>query len=449
MKKVLMVGLVLAMLAASLASVLAHLFDMRSPKDPFAGVPNPVIGSRKYENFAGRDIRDIDLSEEADLLHTVTFDTSTRWPDESLMPRGISVEKLLEESKYLGLGLDRLHESGLTGSGVSVAIINYPILTGHEEWSDNITYIQISAGDVGMSPRNPMGAACAAVLSGKNGVAPGSHLYYFAVPEDNLPYIRLKEAMDVLLDIQSGLPDEEKIRVVSVPYGIDHGALSENLGGARDWAYAIQTASLLGITVVYPGMGDLRFTGAGVTPGKDRDDPSNYDVWSRTGAEEEIVERLIRAGVDSWDSARRELVRLLTADPFLDTLLAETIDRFIYAVAYYKEEVLYADWVEYMSSGQRDSVAVPVDYLALAGVESASAYTYYGSGDLSLAASYLAGVLALGFQAKPGASPAELYEAIDDTAFVRAGMKLINPAGFTEALGQSKTLSPEDEPSAR
>jgi len=71
----------------------------------------------------------------------------------------------------------------------------------------------------------------------------------------------------------------------------------------------------------------------------------------------------------------------------------------------------------------------------VASTDSANSYAYYGSGGLSWATPYAAGILALGLQVKPTATPAELLKAITDTGtpFVTGG-KLVNPVGFIQAL---------------
>ncbi len=434
MKKIVVAILILVMVAGSLATVLYYLLDLGGSKDPFAGIPNPVIRSHRFANLAGIDASELDLSKSGDILHTVTFDAATKWPDEPKMLQGMSPQEIMEKGKYLGLGLKALHQEGFTGKGVSVAIFDKPIPRDHEAWPETMTYIEALPDDPKMSQVHFHGAACASILSGKDGVAPGVHLYYFAVPDDGRPYQRYAQAMEMLLERQSALLPEEKIRIVSVSHGIDPDALAGNLGGARDWADAIGKASEQGIMVVYPGMPQLDFTGIGSKPGKDRDDPESYEPWSWTMAKDEVMAKLRDAKVGSWDSARKELSRLLTADPSLDRLSAEAIDTFIYTVAYYKNVSTFSEWMDAMSRDQSGVLAVPADYLTLAGVQAPQSYTYYGSGGLSWSTPYLAGVLALGLEVNPEATPDELYRALEDTATAVSGMSVINPRGFVEAL---------------
>jgi len=49
-----------------------------------------------------------------------------------------SAEKLLEEGKNPGLGLRKLHEQGITGEGVVVAIIDQKLLMDHKEYKNKI-----------------------------------------------------------------------------------------------------------------------------------------------------------------------------------------------------------------------------------------------------------------------------------------------------------------------
>ena len=48
-------------------------------------------------------------------------------------------EKLLQDGINPGLGIRALHEQGINGSNVGIAIIDQPLLLGHKEYSSRIT----------------------------------------------------------------------------------------------------------------------------------------------------------------------------------------------------------------------------------------------------------------------------------------------------------------------
>jgi serine protease AprX len=73
----------------------------------------------------------------------------------------------------------------------------------------------------------------------------------------------------------------------------------------------------------------------------------------------------------------------------------------------------------------------------VAAVEGPEAYAYWGSGGVSWAAPYLAGLVALGMQARPDLKPADLYAALAKTATRSStGLNMANPARFIEQLSR-------------
>lgn len=439
MKKIIVVIILAAMVLGSLAGTLYSLFGSpgsdQTSADPFGDIPGAVARSFRYSDFSDTDISGLDLSTVGEEILTYTFSSETKWPAEDKMPPGYSPDSILSLGKDLGLGLSALHDAGVTGKGVPAAVIDKPIPKDHEAYSANLRYIEVKPGDEKMGETRFHGAACATILAGKYGVAPEAPLYYFAVPDDAQPYKRYAEALTMLLDMREEMPEEEKIRIVSVSYGIQ--ASQE---GASEWQDAIARAEEQGVIVVYPGMPGLNFTGAGCPPGLDRDDPANYKRWSWMIAKEQLVGKLIEAGVSSFEAAREELKCLLTSDPDLDVLRVEAIHTFLYMIelAKFDPAASYEEYLWGMVTYDPETLSVPVDYLTVANVSSPSAYTYYGAGGLSWATPYLAGVLALGLQVNPSATPEELFTALRETAwtFGQEGIqgRLLNPRGFVDAL---------------
>ncbi|HPD01418.1 MAG TPA: peptidase S8, partial [Acetivibrio sp.] len=84
----------------------------------------------------GRSIKDLDLTGEYDTLLKVTFDTRTEWPSKDKLPKEFNPQEIIEIGKDPGLGIRDLHNQGITGQGVNVAIIDQPLLLGHKEYKD-------------------------------------------------------------------------------------------------------------------------------------------------------------------------------------------------------------------------------------------------------------------------------------------------------------------------
>lgn len=439
MKKLIVVIISFAMVLGTLASSIYYLLSNTradpTSSDPFADIPQAVVRSFRYSDFSDMDVSELDLSTVGDEILTYTFSSGTKWPAPEKMPPGDPPERIISLGKDLGLGLDALHEAGITGKGVPVAVIDKPILEDHEAYSENLRYIEVKPDEGGTQEPGFHGAAIASILAGDYGVAPESPLYYFAIPDDSTPYKWLTEAMNMLLDMREEMPEEERIRVVSVSYGIESSQV-----GAAEWREAIARAEEQGVIVVYPGMPGLHFTGAGCPPNLDRDNPANYERWSWLVAKEQLVGKLVEAGVSSLDEAREELKRLLTSDPELDVLRVEAIHAFLYMIELSRLDPAanYEEYLWSMVTYDPGALSVPVDYLTVAGASSPSSYTYFGAGGLSWATPYLAGVLALGLQVNPSATPEELFAALLETAWTygHEGVqgKLVNPRAFVDAL---------------
>ncbi|HZD56449.1 MAG TPA: S8 family serine peptidase, partial [Anaerolineales bacterium] len=87
---------------------------------------------------------------------------------------------VMTRAKDPGLGVRRLHSQGITGKGISVAIIDGHIRTDHVEYRDQLAHYEELSDFEGI-PYEAHGSSVASILVGKQiGVAPGAQLYYFA-----------------------------------------------------------------------------------------------------------------------------------------------------------------------------------------------------------------------------------------------------------------------------
>lgn len=175
----------------------------------------------------GYDVRGFDLSTNdlsvVENQNELTFSTNTIWPVQ--LPQGFDPQRLLKENQNPGLGIRALHESGVKGSGVGIAILDQALLLEHEQYKDNLMYYeQIHC----VNERAQMhGSAVASIAVGKTvGVAPGAKLYYIAethghFTEDGYDFDASIIADSILrvLEINRHLPTQEKIRVISISRG--------------------------------------------------------------------------------------------------------------------------------------------------------------------------------------------------------------------------------------
>lgn len=433
--------LILALLGGTVTSLI--LVNQSATTDPLADLPVPVIRSLKFSDFRGQDLGTQDFRGKDSLIPTFSFDSATKWPSSPYMPSSLDPGKILEQGKYLGLGLSKLHQDGFTGKGISVAMIGRPIRKDHREYGSNLVYIPVGAQNSSSAQDNQFdfqSAAMAGILAGKNGIAPDARLYYYAADLTNQSadeYDLYQEVLARVSETNKGLSEKEKIKVLLVPFWPDPYGDTQ---GYQKVETALKDLQNQGVVVVHPDMPDFVVQGAGCLPSQNRDDPGNYQPWSWDWAKSQVMQKAKQAGVSSWESFRSEMVKLLTQDEDLDPLQAEAIQTYVYIMAMYRDSISFSSWFQAASDfgPKENALAVPCDYLTVADQISADSYAYIGAGPMTFCLSYVAGVMALGLQANPGANQTTLTNALMNSATSTAqDIKLINPEGFIRLLSQS------------
>ncbi|MBP5344178.1 MAG: hypothetical protein J6Y85_03810 [Alphaproteobacteria bacterium] len=178
-------------------------------------------------SMCGFDADQYDLSAyPADMF---SYTSLTKWGKK---PKGFNPEQVLEGGKNPGLGLRALHQLGLDGTGMSMAIIDSPMMR-HPEYEDNIVYYETFG--YGENPYASMHASAVSSISvGKTcGVAPKAKLYLLAANsfEKNCPdgmytskdkqtYLYYIQALERILEINARLPEQDKIKIVSVSWDL-------------------------------------------------------------------------------------------------------------------------------------------------------------------------------------------------------------------------------------
>ncbi len=336
-----------------------------------------------------RDGRSADLTRQAlpgglDQLLLITFDSRTIWPD--ALPAGFDPAEIMQANKNPGLGVRALHESGVTGEGVNLGIIDQSLLLDHVEYKDNVRYYrQLWEGENGASMH---GAAVASIAVGRSvGVAPGANLYYvshrFAGPGEDknsiLPYI---EALNTLLDLNDSLPEVYKLDAISISRGF--GPDDADWDGMKAALDRAEAAGIFVITTSIEYTHGMPIAGAARVPLSDCDDPGN----TRPG-------------------------------------------------------LFYADYFYERPYSFADTLFVPMDFRATASPTGAEDYTNYTAEGLSWAVPYLAGAYCLAKQVAPELTPQAFWDAAMSTAdrvsFDHGGQSytlehVINPAGIVEAV---------------
>jgi serine protease AprX len=216
--------------------------------DPVAlinNINNPPIN--KFDDVRNQDLSVYDFSGRPDLIDTLTFNQNTIWPEPAQMPPGCDPAEIMTNAMNPGLGVRSLHQQGITGSGVNVAIIDQPIVQTHPEYNGKIAaYYDAGCGGSESSMHGP---AVTSLLVGENcGTAPGASVYYAAVPSWLTDAAYYADALNWIVAQNKTLPASEKIRVVSVsaqPSG--PGSLYTN---QETWDIAAANAQAAGVLVI-------------------------------------------------------------------------------------------------------------------------------------------------------------------------------------------------------
>lgn len=287
----------------------------------------PTGSHSNIRDARGCDITQLDLTEDQ-LLNLCIDKTTVMTPEQKAI-----LEPYMEATKNPGLGIHQLHQQGLTGKGVNIAIIDQP-LGMHQEYADNIIgqVHDINSEEMGWNEASMHGAAVTSIAVGENtGVAPDAGLVYYSAvnmskdPEDikaykekiqneialalhsddsgyveylqgrlenidrfgactsNQPYV---DAINKILDANEQLPENERVSVVSISWGFDRLA-----PGYEELQKAIQRAKEQGVFIVSTAIEEHYSTelsdgsthsfntcGANRNPKGDLDDAGSYEA---------------------------------------------------------------------------------------------------------------------------------------------------------------------------
>ncbi len=219
-----------------------------------------------------RKLRKADFRDKLDVLYTCDFDTRTPW-DKMKIPKAFNPGKVIEWAKNPGLGIRALHREGITGKGVKVAVIDFFLLKGHEEYRDKISLYTTVNGvpkdDPGKGSMH--GTLVASLLVGEQcGVAPGASLFFYADYEPERDYSAKINGLEHVMRYNKGRPLTDRIRVVTITQGF-----VETFKRLKEFKKIVKKAINSGITVVYV---TRTLGGVGCPAFKDRDKPENYMI---------------------------------------------------------------------------------------------------------------------------------------------------------------------------
>lgn len=235
------------------------------------------------------DLSSVDLRKSLDDLQYANFDDRTVWPDPKIMPKDYNWKHIMELGKNPGLGIRQLHKNGITGRGIGIAILDQPLLVGHQEYSERLRlYEEINIQSKTESQMH--GPAVASIAVGKTvGVAPEADLYYIAKWNDDRKdgnftqnFTYLAQGVQRILEINEQLPKDKKIRVISISMG-----WSPSRKGYKEISEAVEKAKEAGMLVISSSVSQVhgfKFHALGRTPLADPDMFDSYEpglFWAK------------------------------------------------------------------------------------------------------------------------------------------------------------------------
>jgi hypothetical protein len=339
-----------------------------------------------------------------DILETTDFDTTFKWPEK--LPEGFNPEKVMEEGENPGLGIRKLHEEGITGKGITVAIIDQKLSSKHEEFKDSLIsnkeYVNGKPGvikeDISMH-----GPAVASILVGeKCGIAPDAKLYYAGHNTDINSFFSNTKALKDIFEYNK--THEDKIKIVSVSKGY------QEIPGVNEWLEIKKEAKKSGITVIDSDyFGENNITGGGSKTDKDKFDDYELPLFYKESERQELTVEDVKNKLSSVSEDRRK----------------EFFDK-------YKS---IEDFIENRKKELSSDLIVPSDYRTMASRKGDGEYVYNAKGGWSWAIPYYAGVFALALQVKPDLTNERFLEIVHNTAGkTKKGLKVINPKGIIEEV---------------
>ena len=217
-------------------------FSKQPGAKPFEGdivrVPNFLdkttpIGSHSF--VLNGDASAVDFSDSGEAIKYIQFGNTTKFPSADKMPTGFDPDTVLEGGKNPGLHIRDLHKAGITGKGITVAIIDQALNTEHTEIKDSIIHYE-SIGYAENKKADYHGTAVSSLLAGKTlGVAPDTKIVYFAannltsgyggekplkMGEVDVYFANYATALRKILFMNARLPKDKKISAVSISWGM-------------------------------------------------------------------------------------------------------------------------------------------------------------------------------------------------------------------------------------
>jgi serine protease AprX len=327
----------------------------------------PGAAVAPYADVRGLDLRgqDLDLA----LIRTLWFNEKTVWDADD----GLLARRVMAQGKNPGLGVRSLHERGITGKGVNVAIIDQNMCLDHPEFAGKIVKYRDMGCDTPANEGSMHGPAVTSLLVGQTiGTAPGTRVYYAAAPSWKQDAQYYADALDWIIAENRLLGSDHKIRVVSVS-AAPSGASSPFTRNKAAWDRAVARAHAAGLLVL---------------------DCTDLNGWVETGYYDVTDPEDVSAASTGFPRSGPNF------------------------------------------NCSEQSVSAPNSFRSQAEEyrRGDCSYQYMGQGGLSWSVPYVAGVLAMGWQVQPRLSNEQILTLLRGSTFSKNGCGIIDPLKFIDGV---------------
>ena len=390
------------------------------------------------------DASEVDFSNAGEKLPYIRFNSKTKFPTIDKMPDGFNPEQVLENGKAPGLSIGDLHAMGITGKGITVAIIDQPLNTEHSEIKDNIIHYE-SNGYPEHIEAQFHGTAVSSLLAGKTvGVAPDAKIVYFAanatkikrtLADENFQKV-LRQYFPKDMDFDDTIKDILNNRhQIDEEFSHKINQIIANLPpDIKEQAFSVKTE--IDFTHRAKALRKILFMNARLP--QDKKISAVSISWGMLGTDPEST-KLIKQLIDSG-------VMVLTTDSerfYGDKANFITIDRKMnsnpddiqsYEAGFWKKN----------KDNLHEHLLVPAGGRTIAGNQSNDDYIYCGADSgMSWSTPYLVGVYALAKQVAPNLTPHYFFEIAQQTAVSNGQTgdnKIIQPQRIIQYLQNEMVL---------
>jgi subtilisin family serine protease len=319
-----------------------------------------------YDDIRWGNLTLIENKLDSAIIPTFWFNQKTTWPQKF----SSIANSVMEKAKNPGLGIRSLHAQGITGKGVTVAIIDQNIFLDHPEFAGKVLKYE-TFGEAKKAGASMHGPAVLSLLVGTStGTAPDATVYFAAADSWTQDAKTQADALRWIINENRQLPTDKKIRVVSLS-AAPSGPGSPFTKNNSDWDSARIQAEQEGIIVL--------------------------DCTRDHGKTAACYYKLLSP--DSLDGCTLGYSGIV---PTIDT-------NRIYIPT---------------------SLRTTAEEYQMGTFE----YQYTGRGGLSWSVPYLTGVLALGWQIRPELTGEEMLSLAFSSAYYKNGGKIINPVAFIDSV---------------